>query len=277
MSALDVTPLAGTLLFAAECHNAWRTMSKNTLTLLFAALLLPGAAWCQLVEEYNPPKANCCLHWMAQNLADQLQDWNQLGRYHADDERLKALPAEPKRVVFLGDSITDGWHLDQSFAGKPYVNRGIGGQTTSQMLVRMYPDVIDLKPAAVIILAGTNDISRNTGPETLTMIQENLQAIVELAQAHGIKVVLCSLTPVSDYTQRKQTVARPPADILRVNAWLKQYAAQMHAELADYYPAVVDDKGMFREGYSDDGLHPNAKGYELMAPVAQAAIDKALR
>ena len=129
-----------------------------------------------------------------------MQDWNQLGRYYADNQRLKQLPPEPGRVVFLGDSITDGWKLAQYFPGKPYVNRGISGQTTPQMLVRMFPDVIALKPAALLVYAGTNDIAGNTGPSTLTMIEDNLQAITELAQAHGIKVILCSVTPVSDYT-----------------------------------------------------------------------------
>ncbi len=252
-------------------------MRKLYLFALLGAAVTTQAARAQLVEEYNPPKANCCLPAAAQNLADQLQDWNQLGRYHADDERLKLLPADPNRVVFLGDSITDGWNLAEYFPGKPYVNRGISGQTTPQMLVRLFPDVIDLKPAALIILAGTNDIARNTGPETLTMIEENFQAMTELAQAHGIKVILCSLTPVSDYTARKQTVRRPPPDILRLNAWLRDYAARANAVFADYYPAVVDEKGMLRDGLSQDGLHPNAKGYALMAPVAQAAIERALR
>jgi len=252
-------------------------MSRNVSNFLIPLLLLPAAARCQLVEEYNPPKTNCCLVFAARNLADQLQDWNQLGRYHQDNVRVKALPAEPRRVVFLGDSITDGWKLAQSFPEKPYVNRGISGQTTPQMLVRMYPDVIDLKPAALIILAGTNDISRNTGPETITMIEENFQAMTELAQAHGIKVVLCSVMPVSDYTKNKQTVSRPPADILKLNAWMREYAGKAHAAFADYYAATVDDKGMLREGYSDDGLHPNLKGYELLAPVAQAAIDNAFQ
>src|SRR5580658_1824472 len=252
-------------------------MSRNVANFLIPLLLLPAAARSQLVEEYNPPKANCCLVFAARNLADQLQDWNQLGRYHQDNERLRAAPADPRRVVFLGDSITDGWKLAQSFPDRPYVNRGIGGQTTPQMLVRMYPDVIDLKPAALVILAGTNDISRNTGPVTITMIEENFQAMTELAQAHGIKVILCSVMPVSDYTKNKQTVSRPPADILKLNGWLREYTAKAHAVFADYYAATVDDKGMLREGYSDDGLHPNSKGYELLAPVAQAAIDKALQ
>jgi lysophospholipase L1-like esterase len=252
-------------------------MSRNVTSFVIPLLLWPAAARCQLVEDYNPPKANCCLAGFAHSLADQLQDWSQLGRYHQDNERVKGLPAGPRRVVFLGDSITDGWKLGQSFPDKAYVNRGIGGQTTPQMLVRMYPDVIDLKPAALIILAGTNDISRNTGPETITMIEENFQAMTELAQAHGIKVILCSLTPVSDYTKNKQTVARPPADILKLNVWLRDYAVKAHAGFADYYAATIDDKGMLREGYSDDGLHPNLKGYELMAPVAESAIEKALQ
>ena len=251
-------------------------MPRNVTTVLIPLMLLPAAAHCQLVEEYNAPKANCCLAGFARSLAEQLQDWNQLGRYHQDDERLKARPAEPRRVVFLGDSITDGWNLAQSFPGKPYVNRGISGQTTPQMLVRMYPDVIDLKPAALIVLAGTNDIARNTGPETLAMIEENFQAITELAQAHGTKVILCAVMPVSDYTKYKQTTGRPPSDILKLNAWLKEYCAKVHAGFADYYKATVDEKGMLREGYSDDGLHPNSKGYALLAPVAESAIEKAL-
>ena len=254
-------------------------MTRGVFDWLLALLvLLPPAipARCQLVEQFNPPKANCCLQLAAQGLADQLQDWNQFGRYHADDEHLEAFPPEPHRVVFLGDSITDGWKLDQYFPGKPYVNRGISGQTTPQMLVRMYPDVIDLKPAALIILAGTSDIARNTGPETLTMIEENFQAMTELAQAHGIRVVLCLLTPISDYTEHKQSEHRPPGDILKLNDWLKDYAGRAHATIADYFSATVDDKGMLKAGYSNDGLHPNDKGYALMAPVAKAAIEKAL-
>jgi lysophospholipase L1-like esterase len=177
----------------------------------------------------------------------------------------------------MGDSITDGWRLPQSFPDKPYVNRGISGQTTPQMLVRMFPDVINLKPAAMIVLAGTNDIARNTGPATLGQIADNVQAMTELAQTHGIKVILCSVLPVSDYTQRKQIEKRPPADILKMNDWLKSYAAKVNAVYADYFTAVVDDKGFLRDGLSGDGLHPNPKGYELMAPVAEAAIRLALK
>jgi len=244
---------------------------------LAAAVLLPASLPGQLVETYQPPRANCCLPAAAQALADQLQDWNQLGRYHADNERIQALPADPKRVVFLGDSITDGWKLSEYFPGKPYVNRGISGQTTTQMLVRMFPDVINLKPAALIVLAGTNDIARNTGPATLRQITDNFQAIAELARAHNIKVIFCTVLPVSDYTSRKQTERRPPADIQKLNAWLKDYSHRTGAVLADYFTPTADNQGFLKDGFSNDGLHPNAKGYELMAPVAEASIQQALR
>ncbi len=248
---------------------------RTTYVLLFAGLLAPTLE-AQLVSDFKPAEANCCVSSAAQTLVNRLLDWNQLGRYHADNEKLKAQPADPQRVVFMGDSITDGWKLAQYFPGKPYVNRGISGQTTPQMLTRMFEDVINLKPAAVIIFAGTNDVARNTGIETPEMVEENFQAMTELAQAHGIKVILCAVTPVADYGPRKMTDGRPPADILKLNAWLKQYAAQAHAVYADYYGAVADDKGMLKEGISRDGLHPNDKGYELLAPVAAAAIQQAL-
>jgi acyl-CoA thioesterase I len=252
------------------------------LTSLLALLFLQFFALssnlrAQLVPEFNPPKAGCCLAPAAERLAGELQDWNQLGRYHQDDLRLEAQPRVPGRVVFLGDSITDIWNLEKFFPGKPYVNRGISGQTAPQMLVRMFPDVIDLKPAAVILLAGTNDIAGNTGPETAKMIEENFKAITELAQVHHIKVILCSLTPVGDYTSQPQTEHRPPSQILQLNAWIKSYASRVHATFADYYSALVDSKGMLRNGYSNDGLHPNDRGFALLAPVAETAIEKALR
>jgi lysophospholipase L1-like esterase len=270
-------------------------MVRNVWLALASGLMICGAARGQLVEKYDPVKTGCCLAGQARSLADQLQDWNQLGRYHEANEELRTQPAEAKRVVFMGDSITDLWKLGESFAGKPYVNRGIGGQTTSQMLVRMYPDVIDLKPAAVLILAGTNDIAQNTGPVTIRIVEENLMAMTELAQKHGIPVILCSLLPISDYApmpagqgsppptaeepHRKliQSTRRPPSQIVQLNAWIESYAASVGAGYADYFSAVVDEKGMLKDGYSNDGLHPNAKGYALMAPVAEAAIGKALK
>lgn len=233
-------------------------MIRSAFLLLTTCLV----ARAQLVDDYRPPR---------------IQDWSQLSRYYADNEALKRLPPDPLRVVFMGDSITDNWRLADWFPGKPYVNRGIGGQTTPQMLVRMYPDVIDLKPAAVVILAGTNDIARNTGPSTLAQIGDNFQAMTDLAQAHGIKVILCSVTPISDYGRSPQSSQRPPADILRLNAWLKDFATKTHAVYADYYSALVDERGMLRIGFSVDGLHPNVDGYRLLAPVAEAAIRKALQ
>jgi lysophospholipase L1-like esterase len=268
---------------------------RRIALLPFLLLPIPPVAAAQLATDFNPPRANCCLATSAQSLADQLQDWNQLGRYHAANEELKRLPADPKRVVFMGDSITDLWRLAESFPGKPYVNRGIGGQTTAQMLVRMYPDVIALKPAAMVLLAGTNDIARNNGPQTLEMIQQNIMAMTELAQTHDIKVVLCALTPIDDDPQtppapvggraggpgapprRKQSEQRPPADILKLNAWLKEYAAKSNSAFVDYYAATVDAQGELRTGYSNDGLHPNAQGYALMAPVVAAAIERIVR
>jgi lysophospholipase L1-like esterase len=275
-------------------------MGRDIFFLSIGALLISSGAKGQLADEFNPPRANCCLLNSAKGLADQLQDWNQLGRYHQANEELKKLPAEPKRVVFMGDSITDFWRLDQYFPGKPYVNRGIGGQTTPQMLVRMYPDVIDLKPGAMIVLAGTNDVARNTGPMTAELIEENIMAMTELAQHHGIKVILCSVLPVSDYPflkqqsaggpppaaagrgggpipRQKMTDGRPPADILKLNSWMKDYATRVNAIYVDYFSPLVDEKGWLKDGISDDGLHPNAEGYKSMAPIAAAAIEKALR
>jgi lysophospholipase L1-like esterase len=252
-------------------------MRALSLSMVAVIMISSRFACGQLAPSFHPVKADCCLPMAAQHLADQLQDWNQLGRYHADNERLESQAAPQGRVVFMGDSITDGWNLAESFPGKPYVNRGISGQTTPQMLVRIFPDVIALHPAGLIILAGTNDIAGNTGPETAVMVEQNLQAMTELAQKHGIKVVLCALSPISDYTQRNQTARRPPSDILKLNAWIKQYAQEAQARFVDYYAALVDGKGFLKDGYSDDGLHPNAKGYALMAPVAQAAIDTILR
>lgn len=249
---------------------------KKIIIGLCLSLSLSLSARGQFAPEFSPTTSPCCMPQVAAKLAEELQDWNQLGRYHADDVRLERSPAVEGRVVFLGDSITDGWDLAKYFPGKPYVNRGIGGQTTPQMLARMYADVIHLHPAAVILLAGTNDIARNTGPETQEIVEDNFRAICELAASNNIKIILCLLTPVSDYV-KKQTDHRPPADILSLNHWIESYAPDVHAQIADYYTALVDEKGMLREGYSDDGLHPNAKGYELLAPVAEAAIEATLK
>jgi len=245
------------------------------IDILFLAAAIAPAASAQLVEDYNPPHANCCLASAAQTLANQLEDWNQLGRYHADNEKLKAQPADPQRVVFMGDSITDGWKLTQFFPGKPYVNRGISGQTTPQMLIRFRPDVIALRPKVVVFLAGTNDIAGNTGPMTLEAIEDNLASMAELATANNIKVVLSSVLPVCDYI-KLQTERRPPEKVIALNAWIKDYAARNGFVYLDYYSAMLDDKQMFRKELTYDGLHPNDAGYEVMAPLAEKAIAAAL-
>lgn len=212
--------------------------------------------------------------------AQLINDFGNTARYAADNQKLLASPVDPGRVVFMGDSITDGWGRGNNgsvfFPGKPYVNRGISGQTTAQMLLRFYPDVIALQPKAVVILAGTNDIGGNLGPVSMESIEQNLAAMSDMAQANNIKVVIAALTPVCDY-HRPQTVSRPPEKILELNRWIKQYTASHHLGYLDYFTSTVDDKGFFKAEITGDGLHPNAAGYEIMGPLAQKAIDEALR
>jgi len=206
-----------------------------------------------------------------------LQDWPNLRRYRAANEELGAPKPDERRVVFMGDSITDMWKLPEYFPGKPYVNRGISGQTTSQMLVRFRQDVIDLKPKVVVILAGTNDIAGNTGPISLEEIERNFASMADLAHANGIKVVLSSVTPVNNYTLRSKLffAERSPEKILQMNQWLKQYASDRGYVYLDYFTPLVDDHGMLKKDLADDGLHPNDLGYKIMAPLAEKAIAQA--
>ena len=207
-----------------------------------------------------------------------MNDFGQLERYHAADTSLGApTPGEP-RVVFFGDSITDIWKLDDSFPGKHYINRGIGGQTTPQMLVRFRQDVIDLHPAVVVILAGTNDIAGNTGEETLEQIEDDYESFAELARVNGIRVVFSSVTPINAMNQRALWffLQRSPEKILALNVWLKKYCADHDLVYLDYFSAMVDDQGFLKKDLTADGLHPNAAGFAVMAPLAQAAIEKAL-
>jgi len=215
----------------------------------------------------------------------RLNDWPALARYREDNQKTAPPAKNEQRVVFMGDSITDSWDDPKYggfFPGKPYIDRGISGQTTPQMLVRFRPDVIDLKPKVVVILAGTNDLAGNTGPTTIQAIEGNLMSMAELATAHGIRVVFASVLPVSDYEMRDgkpivQTVRRPPDQILALNKWLKEYAAANHYGYLDYFSAMVDEKGFLKNELSDDGLHPNAQGYVVMAPLAEAAIATSLK
>lgn len=203
-------------------------------------------------------------------------DWADLHRYRAANDSLRApAPGEP-RVVFYGNSITDAWakYFPAMFPGKPYVGRGISGQTTPQMLVRFHQDVVALQPRVVVILAGTNDIAGNTGPSTLAMIEDNLSAMTELATAHGIRVVLASVLPVFDYPWKRGL--EPAPKIIALNAWMKQYAQSSGAVFLDYHSAMADARGGLPASLSADGVHPNEAGYRLMAPLAEAAIAAAL-
>jgi lysophospholipase L1-like esterase len=199
----------------------------------------------------------------------QLQDWAGLGRYRAADVAQTA----PVKVVFYGDSITDAWELNGGsfFPGKPYLNRGISGQTTPQMVVRFRQDVVNLHPEAVVILAGTNDIAGNTGPSTPEMIEDNFKSMAEIAKANGIRVILASVTPVAKYPWRPE-IADVPAKIAVINAWLKDYCAQEKLTYLDYWTAMAGPDGGMKPGISKDGVHPNAAGYAIMQPLAEAAI-----
>ncbi len=205
-------------------------------------------------------------------------DRDNLRRYAEADASLSPPKPGENRIVLLGDSITDGWRLNEYFPGKPYVNRGISGQITGEMLGRMKADVIDLKPAAVLILAGTNDIARGVAVST---IKNNLSMIADLAVANHIKPIFASILPVSDYHKDKNaayemTRGRPPATILEMNKWLQDFCRQRGFLYADYYSATVDAQGYLKAELADDGLHPNSAGYRIMGPIAQEVVDRAL-
>jgi lysophospholipase L1-like esterase len=252
-------------------------------------IFLPCSALFGLAQQPTPTPDCAELPAVKTRLANaenRLADWPQFKRYGEANAKVAPPAKGETRVVFYGDSITDNWSRDGFggfFPGKPYLNRGISGQTTPQMLVRFRADVIALKPQVVVILAGTNDIAGNTGPTTLEAIENNLTSLAELATANKIKVVFASVLPVSDYNKRAngdaiiRTQQRPPAKILELNEWLKGYAARNGYTYLDYFSALADDKGMLRQDLANDGLHPNAKGYAVMSPLAEAAIQKALK
>lgn len=219
-------------------------------------------------------------------LENRFQDWPALGRYREANSKLGPPARSERRVVFIGDSIIDNWdepRFGGFFPGKPYIARGISGQTTPQMLLRFRAEVIALKPVVVVILAGTNDIAGNTGPMSLEAIEGNLISMTELARANKIRVVLASVMPISDYARTKEgkpitrSVRRPPDQIKALNDWMRKYASENNAIYLDYYSAMVDDHGFLKAELSEDGLHPNQKGYEIMAPLAERAIDLALK
>lgn len=202
-------------------------------------------------------------------------DWPNLQRYRAADAALPPPARGEKRVVFIGDSITDVWtkFFDAQFPGKPYINRGIDAQTTPQMLLRFRQDVIALRPAAVVILGGINDIAGNTGPSTLDMIENNLMSMTDLARANGIAVVLCSVLPASRIPWRPELA--PAQQIIALNAWMKRYAHDRGVTFVDYWTALADEQNGLPSALSRDGVHPNEAAYRVMAALVERGIASA--
>ncbi len=249
-------------------------MKAPIIKILLVLLVLGCIGWRQAKPECAPTIAALENQLDAQRRL--LMDWAGLIRYGSENTELpKPKPGED-RVVFLGDEITERWGQGSAkfFPGKPYLNRGVRGQTTPQMLVRFRQDVISLKPGVVVILAGMNDIASFYEPITQAMTAENMMSIVELARANNIRVVLASLTPINDY-HVKQSLTRPFGKIIGVNNWLKGYAEQSGSVYLDYYSAMAEGRNLKRE-LSIDGLLPNDAGYRVMAPLAEAAIAEAL-
>ena len=214
----------------------------------------------------------------AQGNEDQLHnDWANLRRFRDSDAALPSPRPGEHRVVFMGNSITEGWnrYFADEFPGKPYINRGISGQTTPQMLVRFRQDVVALKPNVVVILAGTNDIAGNTGPSTLEMIEDNLADMTEIANANGIRVVLCSVLPVYDYPWRPGL--QPAEKIVALNAWMRHFADSTGNVYVDYHSAMRDDRNGMRADLASDGVHPNEKGYQIMVPLVEKGIAAAMK
>lgn len=203
-------------------------------------------------------------------------DWPNLNRYREANEKLGLPSASEKRVVFMGNSIIDGWIRisPEFFEGKSYIDRGISGQTTPQMLVRFRADVVNLKPKVVVILAGTNDIAGNTGPSTLEMIEDNLASMSELGKVNGIKVILSSVLPVYDYPWKPGI--EPAEKIVALNKWIKAYALKNGIIYLDYYSSMVNDRKGMKAAFSDDGVHPNKAGYKVMEVLAEKVIANAL-
>ena len=206
----------------------------------------------------------------------QRNDWAGLRRYRAANAQLRAPAAGENRVVFYGNSITDGWarFFPTMFPGKPYLGRGISGQTTPQMLVRFRQDVVALQPKVVVILAGTNDIAGNTGPSTLEMIEDNFMSMTQIAKAHHIHVVISSVLPVYDYPWKPGL--EPAPKIVALNAWLRRYANDVGETYLDYHTAMKDARDGLPPNLANDGVHPTDAGYRIMAPMAEAAITRAL-
>jgi lysophospholipase L1-like esterase len=239
-------------------------MKRNKIISLLTMFIVSGLY--VIAQDSNPVKED-----------PMRTDWANLTRFHEDNVKV-GLPAKGEnRIVFMGNSITEGWgnSMPDFFAGKPYINRGISGQTTPQMLIRFHPDVVDLKPAVVVILAGINDIAGNTGPSTQKMIQDNLTSMVEIAKANGIRVILSSVLPAFDFPWKPGM--QPAEKVIALNTWIKSYALANGCVYLDYFSPMVDDRHGLKAEYTFDGVHPNLAGYQVMAPLAEKAIQQALK
>ena len=241
-------------------------MMKLTLVFLPSVFLLQTATAQQVADPCESLKRE------RQVMEPQLHDWPNLAKYREANAKLGVPVQGETRVVFLGDSITEAWDLSVFFKGKPYVNRGISGQTTPQILLRFRQDVLALKPEIVVILAGTNDIAENTGPTTLGMIEDNLKSMVDLARENGVRPILASVLPAAVYPWRPEI--QPIEKILALNQWMKEYAATEGLGYLDYYSAMVNDQHGLKPEFSGDGVHPNEAGYTIMASIVADAIAK---
>ena len=256
-------------------EKGMRHLRFTTFVALLIAIMRSGTVAAQQPSA-TPQSAQAAERQRAAD--EQLRtDWANLKRYRMANDSLQPPKPGEHRVVFMGNSITEGWakFFPAMFPGKPYVNRGISGQTTPQMLVRFRQDVVALKPEVVVLLAGINDIAGNTGPSTLEMIEDNIQSMAEIAKAAGIRVVLSSVLPAYDFPWRPGL--EPAQKVVALNAWMKAYAARAGAVYLDYHTAMRDDRQGLKAELTYDGVHPNEAGYRVMAPLVERAIEEALR
>lgn len=253
------------------------TTKRILFTLLFSFVAIVGSAQQPSATNATVDAVRDLEHFKETQIPLWMNDYGNLARFREDNAKLGVPAAQEQRVVFMGDSITQNWQLVKWFPGKPYVNRGISGQTTRQMLLRFRADVLQLQPKVVVIMAGTNDIAGNTGPMTVDEIVGHLTSMAELAKVNGIRVVLSSVTPVSNYTKDPRFYPlRSPQEILALNARIQDYCARSGCVYLDYFSAMVDDKGMLKADLANDGLHPNDRGFAVMSPLAERAIAQAL-